>query len=456
LIIKPNRIEENGIFWYNIRINWTKMHQLLNTILGIKTAYAQLPFAASSVSTANEVAEGTQSQFEKLFTLVINQIPLWITGGIVIFLSIFFARAAQSIVENKMAKSGVGEEHQEVQILAGRIANVGVLTVGITVGLKIAGIDLTQIIAAAAFGIGFALKDLITNFLAGVFVLASRHFTIGDIIKVKGTIGKIEEIQTRATIVKNFDGTKVVVPNAELFKNNVTSFTSNPFRRFEVITGVEYSADLKKALEACMKAVKETKNVLIEPKPSVGITDFADSAILIKTKGWVESKTGVIKPKSECIQNIKKELDAVGITIPFPIRTIYQAETEEKGQQEEEKIQAAIENTNEEPAEPAQPMQEQSAPEPQAEQVAAPPAQPQAEQASAQPVPEAQTEPATEQPSNQQPATDNPKPFVPTWLKKAAHIEEPKPKEPIPGVTPPAQNPEQQPAAQTDITNPQV
>lgn len=430
------------------------MHQLLNSLLGIKTAFAQLPFAASTSSAANDVAEGTQSQFEKLFNLVINQIPLWITGGIVIFLSIFFAKAAQSMVENKMSKSGVGEEHQEVQILAGRIANVGVLTVGITVGLKIAGIDLTQIIAAAAFGIGFALKDLITNFLAGVFVLASRHFTIGDIIKVKGTIGKIEEIQTRATIVKNFDGTKVVVPNAELFKNNVTSFTSNPFRRFEIVTGVEYDADLTKALEACMKAVKETKNVLIEPKPAVGIADFSDSAILIKTKGWVESKTGIIKPKSECIQNIKKELDAVGITIPFPIRTIYQAETEEKGQQEEERIEAAIENKNEEPAAVEQP---QSQPEPEQEQAQPAPEAPAVQPAEQPAAPDVQSAPA-EQPAPAAPETSAAeKPgFVPKWLKKAAHIEEPKEKEPIPGVTPPLQNTEQQPAAQTDPNNPQT
>ncbi|MFC1750340.1 mechanosensitive ion channel family protein [Pseudomonadota bacterium] len=412
------------------------MEKLIQKLFEIQTAFAQTPFLTGS-DTANQVAGETQGQLAGLVELIVSRIPLWITGGIVIFLSLFFAKAAQSIVENKMAKSGVGEEHQEVQILAGRMANVGVLTVGITAGLKIAGIDLTQIIAAAAFGVGFALKDLIINFLAGVFILASRHYSIGDIIKVKDTIGKIEEIQTRATIVKNFDGTKVVVPNAELFKNSVTSFTSNPFRRFEVITTVAHDTDLKKAMELCMATVAKIDGVLIEPKPSVGIAGFADNAIQVKTKGWVESSHGIIKPKGAFIQNIKRVFDKEGIRIPFQTRTVLSEEEREKQMEEnrlraieEEKIQDTLDAKQEEAAAaPVAPAVLPAAAAPALAPVAVPVATDQAAAPAPAPAPAAPVEPTA-------PAPVEAKEEVPGWLKKAAHLEEEKPTEPIAGVTP--------------------
>lgn len=316
----------------------------------IKSAI-NIPLARAQIVAANEVADQTQDQLTQLVGTILSKIPLWITALIVIILSFIIARIVKSSVENKLVTEGFEEEHKELSIVAGRSANAIVLTIGLTVGLKIAGIDLTTIIAAGAFGIGFALKDLIMNFIAGVMLLTARHFTIGDIIKVNGILGKIEEIQSRATVVKNFDGTKVVIPNAELFVNPVTSYTSNPFRRVEVIVGVEYGTELKLAMDSCMKAVKESRNILAEPKPSVGLFEYGESSINLKVKGWVESKKGVIKTRSSMIQNIKKEFDAVGIGIPFPIRTIVFDEDAQRNKKEkmadEQKVEKLLE---EEPA----------------------------------------------------------------------------------------------------------
>ena len=183
--------------------------------------------AFAATTTTSEITEGTVSQLEGLIELVIYQIPLMIAGGVVIFLSYLVAKIARGIVENKMSEKGIDEEHKELQILGGRMTYSGVLILGGTIGLKIAGIDLTAIIAAVAFGIGFALKDLIMNFLAGVMILVGGQITLGDFINVGGTRGKVVEIQSRVTILKALDGTKVIVPNAELFKKQVTSYTSN-------------------------------------------------------------------------------------------------------------------------------------------------------------------------------------------------------------------------------------
>ena len=150
-----------------------------------------------AAANATQVTSETASKLAQLFELMITRIPLWIAAFILFIASIIVAKIARKIVENKLAEKGIEEEHKEIQILGGRMTYAILLTLGITISLKIAGIDLTTIIAAGAFGIGFALKDMIMNFLAGIMILVGRHFTIGDFINVGGTIGKVTEIQSR-------------------------------------------------------------------------------------------------------------------------------------------------------------------------------------------------------------------------------------------------------------------
>jgi len=300
-------------------------------------------YAATSTA-ADQVAGGTASELANLFEKFIISIPLWIAAFVVILISFVLAKIVRSVVESKLADSGLEEEHKEVQALAGRISYLVIMTLGGTIGLKIAGIDLTTIIAAVGFGIGFALKDIIMNFIAGVMIIVSRHFTTGDFIKVGGVLGKIIEIQSRVTILQAIDGTKVIVPNASLFSGNVISYTSNPFRRIEVLVGIDYRNSLENAAKICMAALKKTKGILAQPKPTVVIAGFNASSMDLKVRGWVESRSAWLKIKGNLTINIKKEFDKYGINIPWPITTLaYDKDSEivEKIM-EEEKVNESI------------------------------------------------------------------------------------------------------------------
>jgi len=267
-------------------------------------------------ATATGVASDSVEKVAWLIDLITSKIPLWIAAFILILATFLLARIVRGIIESRIADK-VGEEHQEAQILGGRISYIVIMTLGITIALKIAGIDLTTIIAAVAFGIGFALQDLIMNFIAGIMILMGKQFTIGDFIKVGGTMGKIVEIQTRNTVLKAIDGTKVIVPNADLFSNQVVSCTSNPFRRIEVETAIDYRIDMKNAMRVCMAAVKKTKGVLLEPKPAVIYTGFGDSNIDMKVRCWVNSRSSWLKIKSELIRNLMAEYNKYGITMAY-------------------------------------------------------------------------------------------------------------------------------------------
>ena len=279
-------------------------------------------FLIAQAGAATKVAGETQGELMNFVEQAVTKVPLWIAAFILFVFTFFAAKLIRSYVENKIEEKGIEEEHKEIPILAGRATYATVMIIGVTAALKVAGIDITSIIAAVAFGLGFALKDLIMNFLAGIMILMSRQFTIGDFIKIEETIGQVVEIQSRATILRAFDGTKIIVPNADLFTNQVTSYTSNPFRRFEIEVGVDYRTDLRNAVQICTDATNKTTGVLAEPATTVIVSEFADSAITLVVKAWCESRAGFIKIRSDVMHNLKEKLDEANIVIPWPIRTI--------------------------------------------------------------------------------------------------------------------------------------
>jgi len=295
------------------------MNQILNFLLQPQIAFAQSKPVSDA---ATEASSGTVSQIAVALTSFLTMIPLWIAGFLIIVVSFLVARIVKSSVENKMSERGLDEEHKEVQIVAARSANAAVIVLGTTVGLKVAGLDLTPIIAAVAFGAGFAFQDIIKNFFAGLVILASRHYTIGDIIKVGNTTGRIEAIQTRATILKAFDGTRIVVPNANLFTDQVISKTSNPTRRLTFTMGCGYDDDLKEVAKVTLATLKSIPEILVNPKPKVTFFQWNDWEILFKISVWVESKgSNKRKVKNKLIMQLTQAYNDADFDMPYPIQT---------------------------------------------------------------------------------------------------------------------------------------
>lgn len=304
---------------------------ILNHIFGIQVAAAQVS------NSVNQVGQETGNEFTKLVANFLAAIPLWIAAIFVAILSYIVAILVKRSIENKMAEKGIEEEHKEIQIVAGRSAYFIVLVIGITISLSIVGIDLKPIVAAGAFGLGFALQDIIMNTISGMLILASRHYTIGDVIAVDGIVGRIMEIQTRATIIKAFDGTKVIVPNANLFKNVVVSKTSNPFRKLSFVMGVGYEADLKQVMDLTLAVVKTIPHVLASPKPSVIFYEWGDYSVNFRINVWIDSKGGkMIKVKNQVMMELNKAYNDSGLDIPYPIQTVYMDKADEAEIKQEE------------------------------------------------------------------------------------------------------------------------
>jgi len=278
----------------------------------ISTAFAQ-------AGTARAETEGGLSEF---FSDLVRMAPLWFAAIVVVIASFLVAKFVQKIVGYRVAKKRQHDVSREYIILIERATWAGVVLLGFIIAFGIVGINIATLIGFLGLGIGFALKDLLANFIAGVVILTQKKFHIGNVVKINGIVGKIIEIETRTTQIQAFDGTMHIIPNAELLTSVIQNYSTNSFRRIVFQVGVHYNTPLEETVALTMKSVTEHPKIVPDPKTAVLVTAFGDSAITLEVRFWVESNAPWPKIQSEVMQKLKRDYDSAGITIPFPMRTL--------------------------------------------------------------------------------------------------------------------------------------
>lgn len=167
--------------------------------------------------------------------------------------------------------------------------------------------------------LGFALKDILSNFVSGVLILAIRAFEIGDQIVIGDTEGSVERISLRATQIKTYDGRAVIVPNAEVFTSRITNNTSAPFRRNSIRLFVGYDADLKRAVEVATRAASQVAGVEKEPAPSVRVSELGADDIVVDVRFWSDSRRSDFVATASAVRVAVVEAFKVsGIGLPDP------------------------------------------------------------------------------------------------------------------------------------------
>jgi small conductance mechanosensitive channel len=164
---------------------------------------------------------------------------------------------------------------RNLSIVLGRVSHAIVIILGLLVSLTIVAptfhtTDLIKVLGIGTVAIGFAFRDILQNFLAGILLLLHEPFRIEDEIKVEDFEGSVEAIETRATVIRTFDDRRIVIPNADLFTKAVTVNTAYPRRRSEYIVGIGYGDDIDTARRLILEAVKSVDGVLEDPRsPSI-------------------------------------------------------------------------------------------------------------------------------------------------------------------------------------------
>ncbi len=184
--------------------------------------------------------------------------------------------------------------------------------------------SLVAVIGAAGLAIGLALQGTLSNVAAGVMLILFRPIRTGDFVEVAGQMGTVKQINLNFTELADLSNVQVIVPNSEVWGNIITNYSSNPDRRAEWTFGVGYGANLKDAEDIIRATIMADPRARAEPEPFIQVNNLGDSSVNFLVRVWC-SAADYFAFKADMTRKVKEALDAGGVEIPFPTRTIYQA-----------------------------------------------------------------------------------------------------------------------------------
>ncbi len=207
------------------------------------------------------------------------------------------------------------------------VANYVMVLLGLLLGAGILGIGLsnvTLIVGALGVGIGFGLQNVVNNLVSGFILIFERSVQIGDTIQLSEVSGKITQIGLRASRLRTFNGSEVVIPNGELISNRLINWTlSDNRRRLEVAVGVAYGSDLERVHALLSEILADAPDVLDEPVPMVVFEAFGDSALNFRLYFWIAEFDTSLRILNHVNTAIATGFAAAGIEIPFPQRDLH-------------------------------------------------------------------------------------------------------------------------------------
>jgi small-conductance mechanosensitive channel len=255
--------------------------------------------------------------------------------ALIVFIIFYFAAGAIKFLVKRITR-----KHQQARnlgLVLGRLSQGSVILFGLFVALSIvipsfkAG-QLIQLLGISGVAIGFAFRDILQNFLAGILILLTEPFRLGDQIVVNNFEGTVEDIRTRATTIKTYDGRRIVIPNSELFTQSVTVNTAFDYRRLQYDVGIGYGDDIDLTKQLILEAMYNVDGVLREPPPDVLVVELASSTVNIRARWWVKPprRADTLDVQDKVLTAIKDKLTANGIDLPYPTQQVlFHDQTEE-------------------------------------------------------------------------------------------------------------------------------
>jgi small conductance mechanosensitive channel len=252
-----------------------------------------------------------------------------------IIFAIFFlvARWVRSLVRRFSERR---QQHSNIGMVLGRLAQWLILLVGVLIAVTVvfptfSPGNLITLLGISGVAIGFAFKDIFQNFLADILILLTEPFRVGDQIVVGDFEGTVEEIQTRATFLRTYDGRRVVIPNADLYTDKVVVNTAFENQRTDYDIGIGYGDDIETSRGVILEAMRGIEGVLQDPAPDVLLVDLADSTVDLRARWWSKpQRRDVLQVQDRVLTAIKNRLVENGIDLPFPTQQIlFHDQTEE-------------------------------------------------------------------------------------------------------------------------------
>lgn len=296
--------------------NVSQAEELVGRMDGVVTVNNLLEVETSVSERVTPALE----RFEKRIGQVMSVLPL-AAIGLVIFAII--AAVGILLARLKYPFDAIAPNRFIADLLR-QFVRIAFILLGIVLALDIMGATalLGTILGAAGIlglAIGFAVRDTVENYIASILLSFRQPFRPRDLVSISGHEGYVIALTSRATVLMTLDGNHVRIPNATVFKGEITNYSLNPERQFSFKLGVE-TEDLQRAIELGLEVIGELSFVLPEPAVAGWIEEVGDSSMILWFGAWIDQRnTHLMKARSEAIRRVKIAFEAEGIGLPEPI-----------------------------------------------------------------------------------------------------------------------------------------
>ena len=260
----------------------------------------------------------------------------WIAAGLILIGAVVLSRLFQALV-TRVVK---GEEGAAVAArLVGRAVGAAVVIAGLVYALSTLGVQLGPLLGALGIGglaLAFAAQSILENFFSSILIQSRRPFRIGDQVVIgEGVEGVVEDINFRVVLIRTFDGERVLVPSSKVIQNSIMNVTARGPWRTSLAVGVAYGTDLRLAQRVLLDAVTGVDEVLPGPAPEVWFEAFGESSLDFSIRFWHTPEMATRwRVRSLVGMAANDSLDAAGIVIPFPQRTLWFGDGDQDGDQD--------------------------------------------------------------------------------------------------------------------------
>ena len=256
-----------------------------------------------------------------------DSLTLWalIVGAITIFVSLLLAHWLSNLCDS--ALNSAKDIDNNLKIVLSRLIHIAFMAVAVLISLSTMGLDLTILSVfggAIGVGLGKKKKKIASNYISGFIILFDHSVKIGDTVEVAGFNGKITQIKTRYSVLRNFSGEEMIIPNETFVTQNVKNFTFTDRASVATVeTSIGYECDVNRALAILVEIARRQSRVLESPTPWAVVSGFGNDGINLKLSFWVKDpENGTSVLRSSIMKEVLERFNAEKISIPYTIRDV--------------------------------------------------------------------------------------------------------------------------------------
>lgn len=243
---------------------------------------------------------------------------------VIVVAGIVLSNIVGRIVTELLSRGKLKDEKMLIG-LARKFTRAAILVFALMIALDKIGISIAPFIASLGVSglvLGFAFRDTLSNFASGLLILIYRPFKINDVVDMDGTMGQILDLTIVNTMLKDFSGPIIYLPNSKVWGSKIVNYSRAEYRRAIFAVGIDYKDDQNKAWDVLQKLINEEKRILRDPAPFIRLNELADSSVNFQM--FVHTKPDDYGSLlNDFYARAKTALESAGFSIPFPQRDVH-------------------------------------------------------------------------------------------------------------------------------------